>query len=51
MTKAIELLGEPSLSLQEISEQVGYQSYQLFSKIFKRHTGETPSAYRAKFQK
>lgn len=51
MTKAIELLEEPSLSLQEISEQVGYQSYQLFSKIFKRHTGETPSAYRAKFQK
>jgi YesN/AraC family two-component response regulator len=33
-------------AVQEISEAVGYQDIAFFRKIFERHTGASPSAYR-----
>jgi len=35
--------------MQEISDAVGYQDVAFFRKIFQRHTGVSPSAYRLKF--
>jgi transcriptional regulator GlxA family with amidase domain len=36
-------------SMQEISDAVGYQDAAFFRKLFERHTGVTPSAYRRRF--
>lgn len=41
-----ELLNDPSLSIQEIVERVGYKDYFHFNKLFKKHYGITPSKYR-----
>lgn len=43
--KAEELLKQQSKSIKEISFAVGYQDPNYFSRIFKRYTGKTPSAY------
>ncbi|GMK40930.1 hypothetical protein PCCS19_39860 [Paenibacillus sp. CCS19] len=43
---AKELLGDASLSIQEIVERVGYKDYFYFNKLFKKHFGITPSKYR-----
>ncbi|WP_248926873.1 response regulator [Paenibacillus hamazuiensis] len=44
--KAKELLRDPSRKFYEVSEAVGYSDPSHFSKIFKKHTGFTPSTYR-----
>lgn len=41
-----ELLGDESLSLQQIAEQTGFCDYFQLCKVFKKHTGLTPGAYR-----
>lgn len=38
-----------NLSLSQIAERSGFLDYAYFSKIFKRHTGETPLSYRRNF--
>ena len=43
---AKELLKETDYSIVQIGEMVGYEDYFQFSKIFKKHTGNPPSAYR-----
>lgn len=43
---ARKLLTETSLPIQDIMEQVGYKDYSCFIKLFKKHTGYTPYAYR-----
>ncbi|KRE92077.1 hypothetical protein ASG89_34035 [Paenibacillus sp. Soil766] len=43
---AKELLGDASLSIQEIVERVGYKDYFHFNKLFKKHFGITPSKHR-----
>lgn len=43
---AINLLIKTTLSINEISEAVGYSSQHYFSRIFKKYTGEVPSNYR-----
>lgn len=49
MEKAKALLREnASLSIFEISEQVGYEDANYFSRIFKKKTGISPNAYRKK---
>ncbi|MDF2941265.1 MAG: AraC family transcriptional regulator [Herbinix sp.] len=44
--KACELLPNPKLTIGNISRSVGYSDPLLFSKIFKRVKGMTPSEYR-----
>jgi len=44
--RAIELLTSSQLSIYEISESVGYSSYNTFSKAFKRKTGINAGDYR-----
>ncbi len=40
------LLGETRYSLDQIANQVGYESSASFSRVFTRQTGERPGAYR-----
>ena len=44
MKMAIKLLSENKLSVSEIAEAVGYTDTFTFSKAFKRHFGQSPSA-------
>lgn len=44
--KAKQLLRDPRMKFYEICEAVGYADPSYFSKLFKRLTGQTPSAYR-----
>ena len=44
--RAKELLQDDSLSIQEISEIVGYNDYFYFTKVFKKVEGISPSKYR-----
>ncbi|NGZ76876.1 helix-turn-helix transcriptional regulator, partial [Saccharibacillus alkalitolerans] len=46
VTKAEELLREGELSISEISGRVGYSDPGYFTKVFKKHTGFSPSQYR-----
>lgn len=46
LEKARELLATTSLSIDQISVQVGYLNSSSFRRKFKQETGETPSAYR-----
>lgn len=46
MEMSCDLLLHTRLSLQEISEHVGYTDPRHFSKLFKRYTGKTPGEYR-----
>lgn len=43
---ARKMLMETNLPIQDIMEQVGYKDYSCFIKLFKKHTGYTPYAYR-----
>ena len=49
MEKAKKLLLSTSLSIAEISEQSGYGDYRVFTKVFKKSEGVTPSQYRRGF--
>ena len=44
--KAKELLANETLSVEAISEMVGYNDYFYFTKVFKKNTGISPSKYR-----
>ena len=44
--KAKRLLLESTLLIYQISEQVGYTSFNYFTKVFKKYTGLTPEEYR-----
>ena len=46
ITMAKKLLTETSLTINEISESVGYSSQHYFSRIFKKYVGVSPIAYR-----
>ena len=47
--KAKKLLLSTSLSVAEIAEQAGYGDYRVFTKVFKKAEGITPSQYRRDF--
>ncbi len=44
--KAIQLLNDPSYSLSEIAYLTGFSDQSHFTRIFKKHTGKNPSAYK-----
>ena len=47
--KALSLLQDPDLTIEQIAEQTGYCDQFHFSRQFKKILGITPSAYRAAF--
>lgn len=49
MEKAKKLLLSTSLSIAEVAEQSGYGDYRVFTKVFKKAEGVTPSQYRRDF--
>ena len=48
MRKAKELLLKSSEKIQDIGIRVGYDSAQSFTRVFRKHTGQTPTDYREK---
>lgn len=46
MAEAQRLLAETSLTVEDVCARVGYSDRKQFYKLFKEHTGVTPSAYR-----
>lgn len=49
MEKAKKLLISTSMSIAEVSDRVGYGDYRVFTKVFKKTEGITPSQYRREF--
>ena len=49
MEKAKKLLLSTSLAVAEVAEQSGYGDYRVFTKVFKKSEGITPSQYRRDF--
>ena len=49
MEKAKQLLLTTPLSIAEVAEQSGYGDYRVFTKVFKKSEGVTPSQYRRDF--
>jgi AraC-like DNA-binding protein len=45
---AIDHLHEDDMTIAQIASAVGYENPFAFSNAFKRHTGNSPSAYRAR---
>lgn len=47
ITKAKEFLfRNPDLTIKEISAELGFDNQHYFTRLFKKHTGETPTHYR-----
>ena len=46
MDRAALLLADPRFRIRGIAEQVGFASPAHFSRVFKKHTSQTPQAYR-----
>ena len=49
MERAKKLLLSTSLSVAEVADQSGYGDYRVFTKVFKKSEGVTPSQYRRDF--
>lgn len=49
MEKAKKLLLSTALSIAEVSELTGYGDYRVFTKVFKKTEGITPSQFRRDF--
>lgn len=49
MERAKKLLLTTSLSVAVVAEQSGYGDYRVFTKVFKKNEGSTPSQYRRDF--
>ena len=47
LNRAYALLRDPSLTISEISERLGFRAQRHFSTFFKDRTGQTPSAFRS----
>ena len=47
MEKAMELLRDPTIKIQDIAERTGYSNQRYFSVCFKKHFGKTPTEFRS----
>ncbi len=46
INKACKLLQDPSISVAQVSEMVGYLGHSYFCRVFKKYTGSTPTEWR-----
>lgn len=46
--RAMEMLDESSIKINEVAGRVGYEDVKYFSQLFKKITGMTPSEYRSR---
>jgi AraC-like DNA-binding protein len=51
LERARELLATTALPITEVCDRTGFLSLGSFSSLFKKSTGEAPSAYRARHRK
>ncbi|HLT66042.1 MAG TPA: helix-turn-helix transcriptional regulator [Flavobacterium sp.] len=49
--EAQRLIHFSNLNFQEIANELGYEDYSYFTKIFKKETNETPTNFRVKYKK
>jgi AraC-like DNA-binding protein len=49
--RAIELMSNPAYTLTDIAYYTGFSDQSHFTRIFKKHTGTSPSEYRKKLKK
>lgn len=49
MERSKELLAQPDLQIQEISDRLGYSNNNYFSKAFKNYYGVSPTDYKSSF--
>lgn len=49
--RAMELMRNPGYSLTEIAYLTGFSDQSHFTRIFKKHTGQSPSGYKKKLKK
>lgn len=47
--EAKRMIANPNFQLGQISEKLGFEDYAYFSRLFKKHTGETPSEFKKKY--
>ncbi|MCM3635049.1 helix-turn-helix domain-containing protein [Paenibacillus camelliae] len=50
MDKACSLLVHTDLTIHEVAEESGFEELNYFSKVFKKHIGMTPTAYRKTYK-
>ncbi|MDE6512454.1 MAG: AraC family transcriptional regulator, partial [Muribaculaceae bacterium] len=46
MTQAMLMLASESMMIKEVAYALGYDNLSYFTRLFRRHTGQTPLAYR-----
>lgn len=51
MTQAMLILASEPMMIKEVAYTLGYDNLSYFSRLFRRHTGLTPKAYRECFNK
>ena len=49
--RARRLLDESALPVIEVAAETGWSSLAHFNAVFRRHTGHTPTAYRARLRR
>ncbi|EPX78063.1 hypothetical protein Salmuc_03385 [Salipiger mucosus DSM 16094] len=50
VSAARKLLEDGAPSIEQVALSVGYEDVAFFRRVFKRHSGVTPSAYRDRFR-
>lgn len=51
MTHAMLMLASEPMMIKEVAYTLGYDNLSYFTRLFRRHTGHTPNAYRELFNK